>query len=256
MSIFTHYAVLILSSLWLIGCQGGLTEALYERDETPERVRFQVEKDNLYFFGLTADKKIAAFGEKYHYLLKEKNPRDQYLIEKIVNLPFKQHIYSQIAIINSNKATPNEIDTSLYLALDLRQLSAKQKQTASLLGFKNLSYKSGFYNMITQYKHKIDLEKLNREKQIWYREIDLIGQRYLAKEGERYVAKNHHPFSETVEIHTEIAHLPASKNTSSSTLLLTPFAAIADVATGIFAVPAYLGLQALCLGQQDGFICK
>lgn len=59
-----------------------------------------------------------------------------------------------------------------------------------------------------------------------------------------------------VEIHTDIEYLPARQNANAGTLLLTPFAAIADVATGILAVPAYIGLQAVCLGQSDGFICK
>lgn len=80
-----------------------------------------------------------------------------------------------------------------------------------MLGFKNLSYKSGFYDMIKQYQPKIDLEKLNREKQIWYREIDLVGHRYLPKAGANYVVKNQYPFSEMVEIHTDIEYLPLAK---------------------------------------------
>lgn len=256
MHFVNRYCVVFLSSLLLIGCQDSLTGALYDRGESPEIVRYHVEKDQIYFFGLTSDKKIAVLGEKYHYLLKEKKPNDQYLIEKIVKLPFKQHLYSQMAIINSSKQKPDEISTSLYLALDLRQLSQKQRQTASMLGFKNLSYKSGFYDMIKQYQPKIDLEKLNREKQIWYREIDLVGHRYLPKAGANYVVKNQYPFSEIVEIHTDIEYLPARQNANAGTLLLTPFAAIADVATGILAVPAYIGLQTVCLGQSDGFICK
>ncbi|MGC6342362.1 hypothetical protein ACNO7N_05585 [Bisgaard Taxon 45] len=250
------YFLVLLSYLLLIGCQGGMLEALHDRNEEPERVRFSVEKDNLYFFALTADKKIAVFGEKYHYVLEEQKPKEKQLIAKLAHLPFKQYLYSQMGIVNSTKEKPNEITTHLYLALDLRKLSKQQLKTAHDLGFKNLAYKSGFYDMIKQYKPKIDLEKLNREKQIWYREINLVGQRYLPKAGTNYAAKNQYPFSETVEIHTEIEHLPASQNISVGTLLLTPFAAIADVSTGILAVPAYIGLQAVCLGQQDGFICK
>ncbi|MDO5054387.1 MAG: hypothetical protein Q4D86_03610 [Pasteurella oralis] len=256
MHFFKNYFLLLLSGLLLAGCKGGFTEALYDSDEKSETVHIDVEKDHIYFFGLTPNKKIAVFGEKYHYLLAEQKPKDKQLIAKLVKLPFKQHMYSQMGIVNSTKVKPDEITTELYLALDISKLSKKHLKTAADLGFKNLSYKTAFYNMTKQYKHKIDLEKLNREKKIWYREINLVGHRYLAKEGVNYVAKNHYPFSETIEIHTNLEYSPAEKGPSVTTILLTPFAAVADVAVGILAVPAYIGLQAACIGQNDGFICQ
>ncbi|WP_101774836.1 hypothetical protein [Pasteurella oralis] len=256
MHFFKNYFLLLLSGLLLAGCKGGFTEALYDSDEKSETVHIDVEKDNIYFFGLTPNKKIAVFGEKYHYLLEEHKSKDHQLIAKIVKLPFRQHIYSQMGIVNSTKEKPDEITTELYLALDTSKLSKKHLKTAADLGFKNLSYKTAFYNMTKQYKYKIDLEKLNREKKIWYRKIDLVGHRYLPKAGAHYVAKNHYPFSETIEIYTNIEHLPAEKGANVSTILLTPFAAVADVAVGILAVPAYIGIKAACIGQNDGLICQ
>ncbi|HDR1021626.1 TPA: hypothetical protein QB352_000868 [Pasteurella multocida] len=256
MNFFKHYFVTLLASLLLTACNGGFTEALYDRDVQPERIRFEVEKDNLYFFGLTPDKKIAAFGEKYHYLLEEKNPKNKQMIARLVKLPFKHHIYSQIGIIESTKEKPAEITTDLYLALDISKLSPKELKIATELGFKNKAYKNGLHSMIKQYQNKIDLAKLDKEKKIWHREITLVGHRYLPKAGVNYVAKNHYPFAEAVEIHTETEHLPAESKPSTSTILLSPFAALADAATGIIAVPAYIGLKAACIGQSDGFICK
>lgn len=256
MNVFKHYFFTLLSVLLLTGCTGGLTEALHERDIQPERIRFDLEKDNLYFFGLTTDKKIAAFGEKYHYLLEEKNPKNKQMIARLVKLPFKQHIYSQIGIIESTQEKPSEITTALYLIIDISKLNPKELKIATELGFKNKSYKNGLSRMIKQYQNKIDLEKLDKEKKIWHREITLVGHRYLPKTGVNYVAKNHYQFSEEVEIHTETEYLPAESKPSASTVLLSPFAALADMATGIVAIPAYIGLKAACIDQNDGFICK
>ncbi|GJH42639.1 hypothetical protein [Pasteurella canis] len=256
MNFFKQSFFVFLSSLLLISCTGGLTETLHDKDEQSDIVRFNVEKDNIYFFGLTPDKKIAVFGEKYHYLLEEQNSKDKQLIAQLMKLPFKQHIYSQIGIIESIKETPSEIVTSLYLVLDISQLNKKNQQIASKLGFKDKSYKRGLSTMVNQYKDKIDLAKLDKEKKIWSREVPLVGQRYLPKTGVNYMAKHSYSFNETVEIHTYIEYIPASKKPSTSTILLTPFAALADVATGILAVPAYIGLRAACIGQSDGFICK
>lgn len=225
MSLLQRFSFLTALCLLLSSC---LTAELLENNETPRSV-YHKEQDKLAYFAASQDGKyLIGFGEKYHYVMEQRE-----FITKLLNSPLKTYTYSQFENVYILPKKNNEIQAGLLLALDTRKLSSKQIDEAKSLGFD--FWNDSLDKISAQYQNQIDLKKLQANKQLMLLYRSLRGTLYKPKDGVNYnVNQQQYPYREAIDLSFKIGETATG---NAGRMAFTPVTVAADAVLTIFAAP-------------------